>query len=356
VFNNTSAAQNPTHVYTNVATLFPTLTCINAYGEAIVASGPAIVVTAPLPIPFTATPSNGVPAPMTVHFTSPSVDAETNSISTWRWDFGDGFTNITQNPSHTYSNSGSFFPSLTCVNYLGDIISGVGPTIVVPTSSLLNGGFETDSFTNWSLSGYSNLTRVTTAASYAHSGKYGVQMGATASEGFGYLSQSFATSPGAAYLVSFWLNTPINSTPDDFRVLWNGTIALEETNIAKTGWTNLQLTVTANSASSVLQFGFVTAAGLYFGLDDVVVTPITPSSPFDIATVTLSATDLVLSGTGGQSGRSCRLVTSSNLALPLAQWTPVATNLLGADGAFIITATNALDPQAPRRFYSLQLR
>jgi hypothetical protein len=45
---------------------------------------------------------------------------------------------------------------------------------------------------------------------------------------------------------------------------------------------------------------------------------------------------------------------STNAALPLGQWQPVATNELNTTGNFSITATNAVDPNAPQRFYILQ--
>jgi hypothetical protein len=47
---------------------------------------------------------------------------------------------------------------------------------------------------------------------------------------------------------------------------------------------------------------------------------------------------------------------SPNLALPLSQWTPVATNTLNAEGNFTITATNAVNPNAPQRFYILKVQ
>ncbi|HEX9045721.1 MAG TPA: PKD domain-containing protein, partial [Verrucomicrobiae bacterium] len=59
---------------------------------------------------FTASPTNGT-APLGVTFT----DASTGSITNWLWSFGDGFSvtntsNVSVN--HTYTNSGSYYPSL----------------------------------------------------------------------------------------------------------------------------------------------------------------------------------------------------------------------------------------------------
>ena len=45
---------------------------------------------------------------------------------------------------------------------------------------------------------------------------------------------------------------------------------------------------------------------------------------------------------------------TTNLSLPLSQWTPVATNILGAGGNFTITATNTVSRTNPHRFYILE--
>jgi uncharacterized repeat protein (TIGR03803 family) len=73
-----------------------------------------------------------------------------------------------------------------------------------------------------------------------------------------------------------------------------------------------------------------------------------------ILNVSLSGTNLVLNCANGLSGETNVALMSPNPALPLSQWTPVATNILSADGNFTFTATNAVDPKAPQRFYILQ--
>jgi len=61
------------------------------------------------PIPdFTGTPLTGT-VPVTVTFT----DTSTGSITDWLWDFGDGTTSITQNPTHTYTSAGTYTVVLT---------------------------------------------------------------------------------------------------------------------------------------------------------------------------------------------------------------------------------------------------
>jgi hypothetical protein len=66
--------------------------------------------------------------------------------------------------------------------------------------------------------------------------------------------------------------------------------------------------------------------------------------------------DLVLNASNGQSNAAYCVLMSTSLALPLSQWTPVATNCLNAGGNFTITATNAVDLNAPQRFFILQVQ
>ncbi|MFZ0826140.1 MAG: CARDB domain-containing protein, partial [Verrucomicrobiia bacterium] len=74
-----------------------------------------------------------------------------------------------------------------------------------------------------------------------------------------------------------------------------------------------------------------------------------------IVGIHLSGNNLVLSGVSGLTGGTCYVLMGTNLALPLSQWTPVATNVLSGGGDFNITATNAVNPNAPRQFFILKL-
>jgi len=75
-----------------------------------------------------------------------------------------------------------------------------------------------------------------------------------------------------------------------------------------------------------------------------------------IATITLSGTDLELSGSTGQSGGTYFVLSSTSVPLPLSQWARVASNVLGSSGNFTITVTNAFIPSSQQRFYILQLQ
>jgi uncharacterized repeat protein (TIGR03803 family) len=73
-----------------------------------------------------------------------------------------------------------------------------------------------------------------------------------------------------------------------------------------------------------------------------------------ISSLNLDGTNAVLNAANGFAGNTWSVLESSDLTLPLAEWMPVATNTLNADGNFSITATNAVNPEAPQGFYVLQ--
>ena len=66
------------------------------------------------------------------------------------------------------------------------------------------------------------------------------------------------------------------------------------------------------------------------------------------------APNLVLNGSNGLAGRTYMVVTSTDITAALSQWSPVSTNVLAANGAFTITATNVVNPGDAQRFYALQ--
>jgi hypothetical protein len=77
-----------------------------------------------------------------------------------------------------------------------------------------------------------------------------------------------------------------------------------------------------------------------------------PPAP-EIEGVTVSGGNLVIIGTGGAPGGTFYVLTSTNVALPLANWARVTTNLF--DGTGVFSTTNSVDPNAPHQFYLLQL-
>ncbi len=85
----------------------------------------------------------------------------------------------------------------------------------------------------------------------------------------------------------------------------------------------------------------------------ITVTGLAPETPPTISSVTSSGGNLIFSGTNGTAGATYYVLTSTNVATPLAEWTRVATNVFGAGGSFSVT--NAIVPSEPHRFYLLQV-
>lgn len=67
----------------------------------------------------------------------------------------------------------------------------------------------------------------------------------------------------------------------------------------------------------------------------------------------LNSTNLVISGTNGTASGTYYVLASTNVAMPLANWTRVATNSFSGTGTF--NFTNSVNPSTPQRFYLLQL-
>ncbi len=68
-------------------------------------------------------------------FFDQSVDNSGRSITTWRWDFGDGSTSTEQNPDHVFSSIGNYPVSLTASNEIGAFgiaTTTINVTAVVP--------------------------------------------------------------------------------------------------------------------------------------------------------------------------------------------------------------------------------
>jgi fibronectin type 3 domain-containing protein len=79
---------------------------------------------------------------------------------------------------------------------------------------------------------------------------------------------------------------------------------------------------------------------------------LSPSPQLSITTSAFRSGNLALSGTGGLSGKLFYVLTSTNLALAQAQWTPIATDSFDNNGTFTFTTTQA--PNRPQLYYKLQ--
>lgn len=83
---------------------------------------------------FTKSVASGT-APLAVSFT----DTSTGGPTSWAWDFGDGGTATTQNPSHTYTSAGTYSVTLAATNSQGSNTSSA-QTVTVSAPAATGGG------------------------------------------------------------------------------------------------------------------------------------------------------------------------------------------------------------------------
>jgi PKD repeat protein len=110
----TSTTQNPSHTYSTAGTFTATLTVTDSSSPAKTATSTVSVavnaVGNPLAATTTAVPTSGQ-VPLTVAFTGTATGG--NPPYSYSWNFGDGSTSTSQNPSHTYNTAGTYSATLT---------------------------------------------------------------------------------------------------------------------------------------------------------------------------------------------------------------------------------------------------
>jgi len=112
--NNSSLLQHPTHIFSAAGSYSVSLTTTSAIG--CVSSNVISVIVYPGPnADFTFTPSSPINISDLVYFN----DQSTGSPVQWWWNFGDNDTSITQNPSHLYSDIGTYTITLIAVTQNG---------------------------------------------------------------------------------------------------------------------------------------------------------------------------------------------------------------------------------------------
>ena len=109
-----NTSRNPTHTYNSPGNYTVTLTVTNSYGsDAETKTGYIIVGNSPV-AEFTGSPRT-ITTGQSVQFT----DQSTNNPTSWSWNFGDGGTSTSHNPSHVYNSAGSYTVTLTATNSYG---------------------------------------------------------------------------------------------------------------------------------------------------------------------------------------------------------------------------------------------
>lgn len=114
----TSTLQNPSTTYITPGTYTVTLTASNAGGSNTKTTAGYITVLPSPTVQFAASDSSVGCPPRTVSFTNLSTPNVTGGV-TYSWDFGDGTTSTAINPTHTYTQQGSFAVTLVVTNSSG---------------------------------------------------------------------------------------------------------------------------------------------------------------------------------------------------------------------------------------------
>jgi gliding motility-associated-like protein len=112
----TSTNQNTNLTYNNVGSYDVSLTVTDNNGCSNMLTQNNYINVYPNPVAnFNSTPDDVDELDPTLYFT----DLSQNNISLWNWNFGDGNTSTTQNPSNTYDGAGVYLVSLYVENAYG---------------------------------------------------------------------------------------------------------------------------------------------------------------------------------------------------------------------------------------------
>jgi hypothetical protein len=121
----------------------------------------------------------------------------------------------------------------------------------------------------------------------------------------------------------------------------NGTSTLTVQTTTNTPGGSYPLTISATNGSTIV------TTNITLSVNGVLPPP-------TIGALVLQDGKLIFSGTGGRSGGTYYLLSSTNLALPPAAWTVLTTNTYDTNGNFNVT--NSQPPGTPQTFYLLQLQ
>lgn len=139
---NNSTLQNPLHTYATMGWYDVTLIVSNFCGPNDTIVDSVLICTPPIAGAFTPSNLNTV--------TASFIDGSSNATS-WNWDFGDGTTSMSQNPTHNYLSNGTYSVCLIVSNLCGadTLCNMVTVCPSDPTSSFTNtNSVFTANFTN----------------------------------------------------------------------------------------------------------------------------------------------------------------------------------------------------------------
>lgn len=265
-------------------------------------------------------------------------------------------------PGATGLARGQYAGGITFSNLDSKVAQTVAFSLNVGGSLVQNGGFESGALTVWTLDGtgtfvpadpalvptvYNAVKGNSSGYQVAHGGSWGMFMGDVQ---LATISQTLTTVPGQSYLLSFWINNPVDGFDQEFHAGWNpdGDPADPVYDLVGPGilpWTHLQWVVTASAPRTVLWLAAQNSA-YGFGVDDVSVTPIPPVA---IRSVARDGDVVVL---GWRTAPGLPYQVQFKAALEDADWTDLGAPVIPAgDDATAVDTPDAGD--AAGRFYRL---
>ncbi|MBC7934066.1 MAG: PKD domain-containing protein, partial [Rhizobacter sp.] len=134
-----SFLQNPSVSYFNPGFYSIKLVVKNAANADSVVKTQFISVSAKPTAQFTAATTTGC-FPLPVQFTDQSTGGN-DSITTWQWDFGDGYSSGLENPLHVYNSSGNYNVTLRVINSKG-CLNTISKTQYIQINAGVKAGFS----------------------------------------------------------------------------------------------------------------------------------------------------------------------------------------------------------------------
>jgi len=182
-----SAATNPVHVYGSAGLYTVTETVTDSISRTSQTSSQIIAVSAARPTgnsPTSAFTSSS--SGLTAAFVDTSTDSG-GAISSYAWSFGDGSTETTKSPNHTYAAAATYSVTHTVTDGVSGKRSAITASVVITAPSskttqlLSNPGFETGQVAPWGMSEPSQMlckkkSTTVCAGETSRTGRWFVQM------------------------------------------------------------------------------------------------------------------------------------------------------------------------------------
>jgi len=235
----------------------------------------------PVPAPtasFTANPTSGQ-APLAVSFT----DTSTGSPTAWSWSFGDGQSSTAQNPTHTFTDSGTYNVRLTASNAGGSTSATrqitVGSVTPPPSGENLvpNPGFETN-LAGWDTNNTAAVALERVAG--GHSGSWAARLTntgtTTVTETLNDNPNVVASTAAGTYSGSVWVRADAPGAKLYLRLReYSGSTKLSEKVVGvtlSTSWQQVSATLVPTAPGSSLELAtavYSAAPGTSYYADDV---------------------------------------------------------------------------------------